>query len=48
MRELLQNPAIRSLSLSGAALAFIATAYDVVFVLFCYTPIKTGGLAFTV
>lgn len=48
MGELMQIPTIRALSLSGSALAFISTAFDVVFVLFCYTPIKTGGLAFTV
>jgi hypothetical protein len=42
MRAVLRNPAIRALSLSGAALSFIQTAYDVVFVLFCYTPVAAG------
>ncbi|KAG6832687.1 hypothetical protein H0H92_012259 [Tricholoma furcatifolium] len=44
---LLSNPVIRALSTSGFALCFIATAFDVVFVLFCYSPIETGGLAFS-
>jgi len=44
---LLLIPAIRALSISGFALCFIATAFDVVFVLFCYSPIVTGGLAFS-
>jgi hypothetical protein len=48
MRELLALPVIRSLTLSGSALAFVQTSYDVVFVLFAYTPIQIGGLAFTV
>ena len=26
----------------------IAAAFDTIFVLFCYTPIETGGLAFSV
>ncbi|KAF8630390.1 hypothetical protein AX15_002946 [Amanita polypyramis BW_CC] len=47
MRELLGIPIIRDLSASGCALCFIATAYDVVFVLFCYTPISLGGLSFS-
>lgn len=46
--ELLSIPIIRALSTSGCALCFIATAFDVVFVLFCYSPIETGGLAFSV
>ncbi|RDB21308.1 Efflux pump azaL [Hypsizygus marmoreus] len=44
---LLSIPIIRALSTSGCALCFIATAFDVVFVLFCYSPIQTGGLAFS-
>jgi hypothetical protein len=48
MRELLKLPIIRSLCISGSALTFVHTAFDCVFVLFCYTPINTGGLAFTV
>jgi hypothetical protein len=48
MRELLTLPIIRSLCISGSALTFVHTAFDCVFVLFCYTPINTGGLAFTV
>ncbi|KNZ75358.1 putative peptide/nitrate transporter [Termitomyces sp. J132] len=45
---LLSNPVIRALSTSGFALCFIATAFDVVFVLFCYSPIQNGGLSFSV
>ncbi|KAG5645916.1 hypothetical protein DXG03_005063 [Asterophora parasitica] len=44
---LLSIPTIRALSTSGFALCFIATAFDVVFVLFCYSPVETGGLAFS-
>jgi len=47
VKNLLSIPIIRSLSASGCALSFIATAFDVVFVLFCYSPIETGGLAFS-
>ncbi|KAF8654091.1 hypothetical protein AX16_003624 [Volvariella volvacea WC 439] len=46
MKELLSIPSIRALCASGCALCFIATAFDVVFVLFCYTPIPSGGLGF--
>ncbi|KAJ7184255.1 major facilitator superfamily domain-containing protein [Mycena filopes] len=46
--ELLQIPMIRKLTISGFILAFIGTAFDVVFVLFCYTPIAQGGLSFSV
>jgi hypothetical protein len=34
--------------MSGFALAFVSAAFDAVFVLFAYTPIDAGGLAFTV
>ncbi|TFY65498.1 hypothetical protein EVG20_g5566 [Dentipellis fragilis] len=46
-RSLMTIPIIRALSLSGSALSFISTAFDVVFVLYCYSPIETGGLAFS-
>ncbi|GJE90858.1 MFS general substrate transporter [Phanerochaete sordida] len=45
--SLLSNPLIRALSFSGGALSFTNTAFDVIFVLYCYTPIRTGGIAFT-
>lgn len=48
MKTLLAIPVIRALSLSGLALAFVSAAFDVLFVLFSYTPIQSGGLAFTV
>ncbi|THH20372.1 hypothetical protein EW146_g974 [Bondarzewia mesenterica] len=47
VKSLLAIPIIRALSLSGCALSFISTAFDVVFVLFCYSPIESGGLAFS-
>jgi len=48
IKTLLSIPIIRALCASGCALSFISTAFDVVFVLFCYSPIQTGGLAFSV
>lgn len=47
-RELLSIPIIRSLCLSGFALETNGTSFVVLFVLFCYTPIQQGGLAFPV
>ncbi|KAI1795984.1 MFS general substrate transporter [Ganoderma leucocontextum] len=46
IRYLLSIPLIRALCLSGAGLSFIATGFDVTFVLFCYTSLPQGGLAF--
>ena len=48
MRQLFAIPIIGALCLSGCALCFVATAFDAVFVLFCYTPIESGGLSFDV
>ena len=48
MRDLLAIPVIRDLCATGCALSFLATAFDVVFVLYCYTPISSGGLSFSV
>ncbi len=48
MRNLFAIPIIGALCLSGGALCFAATAFDVVFVLFCYTPVESGGLSFDV
>jgi len=47
-RQLLAIPFLQSLIISAFALAFIATAFDTVFVLFAYTPIEVGGLGFSV
>ncbi|KAI0689432.1 MFS general substrate transporter [Cytidiella melzeri] len=47
LKDLLSIPVIRALCLSGLALSFINTSFDVIFVLYCYSPIHTGGLAFT-
>ncbi|KLO14164.1 MFS general substrate transporter [Schizopora paradoxa] len=41
-------PILRAVCISGFALSFVGTAFDVVFVLFCYSPIATGGLSFSV
>ncbi|CAK5279462.1 unnamed protein product [Mycena citricolor] len=46
--ELLAIPMIRILACAGFMLALISGAFDVVFVLFCYTPIARGGLSFSV
>ncbi|KAF8525796.1 major facilitator superfamily domain-containing protein [Hysterangium stoloniferum] len=45
IRTLLANPLIRALCFSGGALAFLSSAFDVVFVLFCFSPITSGGLS---
>ncbi|KAI9569076.1 major facilitator superfamily domain-containing protein [Boletus coccyginus] len=47
LRQLLSLPIIRALAMSGFALSFLATAFDVVFVLFCYSPLDSGGLSFS-
>ncbi|KAH9901278.1 MFS general substrate transporter [Cubamyces lactineus] len=46
VQQLLKIPVVRALCLSGAGLSFIATGFDVTFVLFCYTSLPQGGLAF--
>ncbi|KAF9058552.1 major facilitator superfamily domain-containing protein [Rhodocollybia butyracea] len=46
LRELFHIPIIRALSISAFALNFNGTGFDVLFVLFCYTPIVNGGLGF--
>ena len=46
--ELLSMPAMRALTISGFALSFLSLAFDVVFTLFCYTPIGAGGLGLEV
>ncbi|KAH9004898.1 major facilitator superfamily domain-containing protein [Lactarius hatsudake] len=45
LKMLVSVPIIRAISLSGAGLSFTYTAFDVLFVLFCYSPIESGGLA---
>ncbi|KAJ4488465.1 major facilitator superfamily domain-containing protein [Lentinula aciculospora] len=45
-RELFSFPIIRALSLSGFALEANGTSFGVLYVLFCYSPIQSGGLAF--
>lgn len=48
VRDLMALPAIWALVTSGFALSLIGTAFDVVFVLFCYSSIESGGLSFSV
>ena len=48
MSTLLAIPVVRALAISSLALSFLSGAFDVVFVLFCYSPINTGGLGFSV
>ncbi|KAH7889900.1 major facilitator superfamily domain-containing protein [Phlebopus sp. FC_14] len=47
VRNLLALPIMSALAMSGFALSFVATSFDVVFVLFCYSPVQSGGLAFS-
>lgn len=44
----MQIPAVRALSISGFVLSFICTAFDVMFVLFCYSSVEHGGIHFSV
>ncbi|KAG8214321.1 major facilitator superfamily domain-containing protein [Butyriboletus roseoflavus] len=44
VKALLAIPALQALTLSGIALSFLSSAFDVVFTLFCYTPVDAGGL----
>ncbi|KAF8894468.1 major facilitator superfamily domain-containing protein [Infundibulicybe gibba] len=48
IRQLLSIPVIQALCMSGCALSFISTAFDVLFVLFCYSPVDAGGLGFSI
>ncbi|KAG2360854.1 major facilitator superfamily domain-containing protein [Suillus spraguei] len=45
--RLLSIPVISALALSGFMLSYLGTSFDVVFVLFCYSPIQSGGLSFS-
>lgn len=47
VKSLMSIPLVRALCASGFALAFIATGFDVTFVLYCFSPVNGGGLAFT-
>lgn len=47
VKGLIALPAISALVTSGFALSFIGTAFDAVFVLFCYSSIESGGLSFS-
>jgi hypothetical protein len=48
MFSLLAIPVVRALAISSFALSFLSGAFDVIFVLFCYLPITTGGLGYSV
>jgi len=45
-KDLLQIPVIRALFFSGFFLCYISTAYDILLVLFAFTPVSLGGLGF--
>ncbi|KAG2752160.1 MFS general substrate transporter [Suillus brevipes Sb2] len=45
--NLLSIPIISALALSGFMLSYLGTSFDVVFVLFCYSSIESGGLSFS-
>jgi len=47
IRILLSIPAVRDLTLSQLMLSFVAGGFDVLFVLFCYLPIQSGGLGYS-
>ncbi|KIJ60217.1 hypothetical protein HYDPIDRAFT_99245 [Hydnomerulius pinastri MD-312] len=47
IKQLLSLPVLRTVALSGYALSFLAMSFEVLFVLFCYTPVHSGGLAFS-
>ncbi|EMD38498.1 hypothetical protein CERSUDRAFT_113677 [Gelatoporia subvermispora B] len=47
VKSLISIPVVRALCISGFGLAFIATGFDVTFVLYCFSPVNGGGLAFT-
>ncbi|TFK55183.1 MFS general substrate transporter [Heliocybe sulcata] len=46
-QAILSIPIIRAICTSGFALSFVETAFGVVFVLVCYSPISSGGLEFS-
>lgn len=47
IRQLLSMKTIRSLCISGGIVSFIATGFDALFSLFCFTPVSRGGLSFS-
>ncbi|KAI6118744.1 major facilitator superfamily domain-containing protein [Pisolithus croceorrhizus] len=47
LKEVLACPGISALVSSGFSLSFVYTSFDVVFVLFCYSAVHSGGLAFS-
>jgi len=48
MNSLLSKPIIRALCGSAFALSFISSGFDVIFVLYCYSAVKDGGLSLPV
>lgn len=48
VRQLLRLPLMRAICVSGCALSFVGSAFDVVFILFCYSSVQMGGLGFSV
>jgi len=48
MSTLMKISSVRDLVISSLALSFVSGGFDVLFVLFCYLPISTGGLGYSV
>lgn len=48
IKQLLGRPIIRAICTSACALSFVSTAFDVIFVLFCYSSVEHGGLGLSV
>jgi hypothetical protein len=48
IKQLLSSPIIQAICASACVLSFISTAFEIVFVLFCYSPVENGGMGFSV
>lgn len=48
VRQILSNPAIIALSGSGFALNLLSRGFEIILVLYSFSPIENGGLSFTV
>jgi len=47
-KDLWRVPVINAICTSCCSISFLSTAFDVVFVLYCYTTIENGGLSLSV
>lgn len=48
MREIARNPAVRRVLVSYAFMALVTVSVNAVFVLWLYTPVRYGGVGFSV